>query len=61
MFDVTRIPFHAKHINDSIFIEDLVKWHHDNVTLKNSDIMLISRQLLDIKILSNIMYIFLWN
>ena len=32
----------AKHIKDSISIEDLVMWHHYNVILENSDIILIS-------------------
>jgi len=37
-------PFQAKHISDSMFIKDLVmwcQWHHYNVKLENSDIMLI--------------------
>jgi len=36
--DAMRNPFRAKHINDSMFIEDLLMWHH-NITLENSDIM----------------------
>jgi len=36
-----RSPFRAKHINDSMLIEDLVRWRqwrHYSVTLKNSAI-----------------------
>jgi hypothetical protein len=43
MWDVTRSLFQVKYINDSMFIKDLVKWCHYNVTLENSDIMLVSR------------------
>jgi hypothetical protein len=37
-----RSPFQAKHINKSMFIKDLVTLRHINVTLENSDSMLIS-------------------
>jgi len=33
-----RIPFRAKHMNDSMIIEYLVTWRHYNVILENSDI-----------------------
>jgi hypothetical protein len=36
-----RSPFRAKHINDSMFIEDLVTWRQHNVILENSDTILI--------------------
>ena len=39
-----KIPFQAKHINDNIFIENLLRWCH-NVLLGKSDIMLLSRWL----------------
>jgi len=42
-----RNPFRAKDINDNMFIEDLAMLGHYNVILENSDIILISRQLLD--------------
>jgi len=37
-----KSPFRAKHTNDSLFIDDLVRLRHYNTTLENSDIMLIS-------------------
>jgi hypothetical protein len=46
IWDMMRSPFQAKYINDSMFIKDLLRWHHFSVTLENSDIMLISCQLL---------------
>ena len=45
-WDMMRSPFQAKYINDSMFIKDLLRWHHFSVTLENSDIILISCQLL---------------
>ena len=36
-------PFQTKLINDSMLIEDSMKWFHNNFTLENCDIMLISR------------------
>ena len=42
-WDVRSNQFRAKHIDNSMFIEDLVMWRRDdNVTLENSVIMLIS-------------------
>jgi len=45
MYDTTRSPYWAKHtkcIYDSMFIEDLVRCRHYNITLENSNIMLTS-------------------
>jgi hypothetical protein len=53
MQDAMRIPFQAKHINNSIFIEDLLRWRqwrHYNVALLHIEIndnMSVSRFLLD--------------
>lgn len=41
-----RSSLRAKHIYDDMFIEDLVKLPHYDVTLDNIDIMLISHQFL---------------
>ena len=38
-----RWEVHFKHINDSMYIKDLERWHHYNVTSENCKIMLISR------------------
>jgi len=38
-----QIEGRAKHINNSIFIKNLVWSRHYNVTLENSNIMLVSR------------------
>jgi hypothetical protein len=37
-----RSPFWAKYIHDGMFIEDSVRWFYYDVTLENSDIMLVS-------------------
>ena len=42
-----RSPFQAKHINDSMLIKNLVRWHYHNIILENNDIMLILCYLLD--------------
>jgi len=34
IWDAMRSPFRAKHINDSMFIEDLIMWRHYGITLK---------------------------
>ena len=39
--------FRGKHMNDGMFIEDLVTWRHYSVILENNDVILISLQLLD--------------
>ena len=49
-WDTMRSPLRAKHINNSMFIKDLVRWRqwrHYSITIKNSDIMFISQYLLD--------------
>ena len=41
-WDVSEVHFVPKHINDRMLIEDLVRWRRYNVTLENSDNMVIS-------------------
>ena len=46
LWEPMRIRFLAKHVNDSMFIEDLERWRQwncYNITLKYSNIMFISR------------------
>ena len=40
VWDAMRNPFQAKHIQDNMFIRDLVTWQQYDITLENSDIML---------------------
>ena len=42
MWNDMRSSFRTKHINDSMLIKDLVRWRLYNVTLENSNIMLLS-------------------
>ena len=37
VWDVMKSPLRAKHINDSMFIDDLARWRQYSITLENSN------------------------